>query len=179
MLALTLLVLSPASCGGGEASPPTSLPSSPPAADSGAFPRPVADTRAAILAAAEAEDYGQLRAVLEQDVFLSDWGFGDDAPDPIGQWEGRGLGPLKTMSALLRMPHVVRDTNEGTLYQWPRFSPDSSTEDLTGEERDLLLEFMSEGELEDAFPPEYGYTAPRLGILADGTWWFLVLEKGP
>ena len=27
--------------------------------------------------------------------------------------------------------------------------------------------------------PEYGYVNPRLGILADGTWWFFVLEGGP
>jgi hypothetical protein len=38
---------------------------------------------------------------------------------------------------------------------------------------------MSEDELAQAFRPDYGYTAPRLGILADGTWWFFVAEAGP
>ena len=82
------------------------------------------------------------------------------------------------MRALLQMPHVVRETNERTLYQWPRFNPDSNAADVTPAERDLFLTFMAEDELLQAFDPEYGYTAPRLGILADRTWWFFVAEPG-
>jgi hypothetical protein len=117
--------------------------------------------------------------VLDQEVFLSDYGFGNDQPDPIGRWQERGTEPLETMDALLHMRHVVRETNEGTLYQWPRLDPDSKPTDLTPAERDRFLTFMSEDELRQAFDPEYGYTAPRLGILADGTWWFFVAEQGP
>jgi hypothetical protein len=31
----------------------------------------------------------------------------------------------------------------------------------------------------NAFIPEYGYTGPRLGILADGTWWFFLSGGAP
>jgi hypothetical protein len=173
-------------CGSDEASSPTpaatdTSPSAPAATDtSGAgLPGPVAETRSVILAAAEAGDYEQLRAVLDQEVFLSDYGFGNDQADPIATWQELGTKPLETMGALVQMPHVVRETNEGTLYQWPRFDPDSNARDVTDAERDAFLTFMSEDELRQAFNPDYGYTAPRLGILADGTWWFFVAEAGP
>jgi hypothetical protein len=141
------------------------------------LPEAVAETRAAILAAADAGDYDQLRSVIDEEVFLSDYGFGK--PDPVAKWQELGPAPLETMRAVLQMRHLVRETNEGTLYQWPRFNPDSEAEDMTAQERDLFLSFMSEDELEQAFNPDYGYTAPRLGILADGTWWFFVAESGP
>jgi hypothetical protein len=173
---LIVLVVVASGCGSGEASPP--IP-----ADTGtsaeALPGPVGETRSAILAAAEGGDYERLRPVLDQKVFLSDYGFGNEQPDPIGRWQELGTEPLETMNALLHMRHVVRETNEGTLYQWPRLDPDSKPTDLTPAERDLFLTFMSEDELRQAFDPEYGYTAPRLGILADGTWWFFVAEQGP
>jgi hypothetical protein len=35
---------------------------------------------------------------------------------------------------------------------------------------------MTEDELNNAFLPELGYTGPSLGILADGNWWFFILE---
>jgi hypothetical protein len=143
------------------------------------LPEAVAETRAAILAAAQAGDYEQLRSVIEQDVFLSDYGFGEEQPDPVAKWQELGSRPLQTMGAVLRMRHVVRETNEGTLYQWPRLDPDSKPEDMTSEERELFLTFMNEEELKQAFNPDYGYTAPRLGILADGTWWFFIAEPGP
>jgi hypothetical protein len=38
---------------------------------------------------------------------------------------------------------------------------------------------MTEAEVRTAILPEVGYTAPRLGILADCTWWFFVLERAP
>ncbi len=81
------------------------------------------------------------------------------------------------MGALLSMPHEVHATNEGRLYEWPRFDADSSAEDLTASERERLLSFMTEDELARAFLPELGYTGPRLGILADGTWWFFLSEQ--
>jgi hypothetical protein len=95
--------------------------------------------------------------------------------------EVRRLGPkpLETMGVLLGMPHSVRETNEGTLYQWPRFGPDSSAEDMSESERELLRTVMTDAEVRNLILPEYGYTSPRLGILADGTWWFFILEAGP
>jgi hypothetical protein len=139
------------------------------------LPAPVSETRSAILAAAESGDYEPLQALVEPDVFLSDFGFGNE-PDPVGRWQEIGPKPLETMGVVLHMPHAVRETNEGTLYQWPRFDANSTMEDLTGPERDLLLTFMTDDELTNAFLPELGYTAPRLGILADGNWWFFILE---
>lgn len=146
--------------------------SAPPVED---LPAAVSHTRAAILAAAESGDYGLLRPVLEPDVFLSDFGFGD-VRDPVARWQKLGPQPLQTMGVLVRMPHAVRQTNEGTLYEWPRFDASSDEDDLTEPERDLLSELMTEEELASAFLPELGYTGPRLGILADGVWWFFVLE---
>lgn len=172
-LVLAVVALVSPGCGGEEASSPA-----PAATDASAdrLPSPTGDTRSAILGAAQAGDYERLRSVLNQEVFLSDYGFGADQPDPIGRWRELGPKPLATMGALLRMPHVVRETNEGMLYQWPRFDPDSTADDVTAAERDLFLTFMTEDELTNAFNPDLGYTAPRLGILADGTWWFFILE---
>jgi hypothetical protein len=134
--------------------------------------------RAGILSAAEAGDYHQLRRLVKPAVFLSDYGFGDE-PDPVGRWEEIGSEPLETMGALLSMPHTVRETNEGTLYEWPRFDPDSSADDLSASERDAFLTVITEEELANVFLPDYGYTGPRLGILSDGTWWFFLLAGGP
>jgi hypothetical protein len=175
-LVVLFVAMAGAGCGDDEASSVTATSNG--AAAQG-LPAPAAETREAILAAAEAGDYEQLRDVIDKEVFLSDYGFGADQPDPVSAWEELGARPLETMAALLQMRHFVRETNEGTLYQWPRLDPDSSIEDMSPAERELFLTFMSEDELADAFNPDYGYTAPRLGVLADGTWWFLILEPGP
>jgi hypothetical protein len=143
-----------------------------------ALPDPVSSKRAAILAAAEMGDYDRLRPLIDADVFLSDFGFGRER-DPTGRWQALGRRPLETMKVLLSMDYVVRETNEGTLYQWPRFGPDSSADDLSARERELFRTIMTPDELEALVLPEYGYTAPRLGILAEGTWWFFIMESGP
>jgi hypothetical protein len=175
-----LIAVAGAGCGNEEAAPAApAAPTSPTDTVAAGLPAPAAETREGILAAAEAGDYERLRGLIEKKVFLSDYGFGAGQPDPVSAWEKLGRRPLETMGALLQMRHFVRETNEGTLYQWPRLDPDSSADDMTPEERELFRSFMSEAELVGAFDPEYGYTAPRLGILADGTWWFLVLEPGP
>jgi hypothetical protein len=171
----------PSSAGGTDTSAPEAPATTPEPAETSAsgLPDPVAATRAAILAAADAGDYEQLRSVIDEEVFLSDYGFGGSQPDPVAKWQELGTAPLETMRAVLQMRHVVRETNEGTLYQWPRYNPDSEREDMTARDRNFFLSFMTEDELEQAFSPDYGYTAPRLGILADGTWWFFVAESGP
>jgi len=137
-----------------------------------------ADTRAAILAALDKGDYAALRPLIDADVFLSDFGFGEE-PDPAGRWEKMGSQPLETMGVLLRMRHVVRKTNEGTLYQWPAYDPDSDPGDLTARDEELFATVMSKADLEQLITDEYGYTSPKLGILEDGTWWFFLLESGP
>jgi hypothetical protein len=161
--------------GCGSEEPAASVPTT---TDSAAeTPSEVAATRSGILSAAESGDYDELERLVEPDVFLSDFGFG--GPDPVQRWRELGPQPLETMAVLLRMPHTVRETNEGTLYQWPRFGADSQAEDVSSEERALLAEVMTDAELKAGILPELGYTGPRLGILADGTWWFFILEGGP
>lgn len=138
-----------------------------------ALPDPVEETRAAILEAADDGDYDALRPLIERRIFLS------DGPDPVTRWKRLGDKPLRTMSVLLRMSNQVRETNEGTLYEWPRFGPSSDPGDMTADERKQLRQVMTDAEVRHAILPEVGYTAPRLGILADGTWWFFVLERAP
>ena len=143
------------------------------------LPAAVSETRSNILEAARAGDYNALRPVIKLDRFLSDYGFGASQPDPVRRWERLGDKPLRTMAVLVQMPHQIRETNEGTLYQWPRFGPDSEPGDMTADELKLLRQVMTEAEVRDAILPEVGYTAPRLGILADGTWWFFILNRAP
>lgn len=140
------------------------------------LPSSVAQTRAAILGAAAAQDYDALESVVDPEVFLSDAGFG---VDPVPHWRDLGTAPLEAMAVLLALPHTVRETNEGTLYQWPRFTADSDPEDMSAAEKDALTTLLGESGLAASFQPETGYVAPRLGILADGTWWFFILDVAP
>lgn len=140
------------------------------------LPDPVAQTREAILAAASAQDYDALEPLVEAESFLSDAGFG---VDPVTHWRELGTEPLEAMEVLLAMPHTVEETNEGTLYRWPKFTADSDSEEMSAAEKDALTMLLGESGLEAAFQAETGYVAPRLGILADGTWWFFILEAAP
>jgi hypothetical protein len=167
-LLLAALALVGSGCGGSESTPSSAE----------GLPGSVAETRSAILAAAESGEYGPLRDVVNPESFLSDFGFGNE-PDPVGRWEKMGPKPLNSIGTLLRMPHAVRETNEGTLYEWPQFTADSSAGDVSADERELLLTIMTEDELTNAFLPEYGYTGPHVGILADGDWWFFVSGGAP
>jgi hypothetical protein len=178
-LVIAVLALVGSGCGGSENAPSANSGGSETTTSSAeGLPGPVAETRSAILAAAESGEYEPLRDVVDSKSFLSDFGFGEE-PDPVGRWEQMGPKPLETMGTLLRMPHAVRETNEGTLYEWPQFNADSSAADVSAEERELLLTIMTEDELTNALLPEYGYTGPRLGILADGDWWFFVSGGAP
>jgi hypothetical protein len=143
------------------------------------LPAPVAETRSGILEAAQSGDYDRLGPLIKLEVFLSDYGFGRSQPDPVARWRKLGPKPLQTMSVLLRMPHQVRETNEGTLYQWPRLGPNSTAEDMSDSERTLFRTIMTDAQVRNLILPEYGYTAPRLGILADGTWWFFIRNRAP
>jgi hypothetical protein len=129
--------------------------------------------------AAQSRDYDRLRPLIELEVFLSDYGFGRGQPDPVARWRKLGPKPLETMGVLLRMPHQVRETNEGTLYQWPRLGPNSKTGDMSDSERALFRTIMTDAQVRNLISPDYGYTAPRLGILADGTWWFFIRSRAP
>lgn len=178
-LVIAVLALVGSGCAGSENAPSANSGGSETTTSSAeGLPGPVAETRSAILAAAESGEYEPLRDVVDSKSFLSDFGFGEE-PDPVGRWEQMGPKPLETMGTLLRMPHAVRETNEGTLYEWPQFNAVSSAADVSADERELLLTIMTEDELTNALLPDYGYTGPQLGILADGDWWFFVSGGAP
>lgn len=178
-LALVVATVASAGCSGGEQASAPPAAGAPAATVPEGLPSPVAKTWKGIQGAAEAGAYEQLRPYLDPDAFLSDFGFSSEPLDIIGGWKEMGPEPLDQMGAILRMPYAVTETNEGTLYQWPRFDPDSTAEDVSAAERESFLTIMSEDELVNAFIPEYGYTGPRLGILADGTWWFFLSGGAP
>jgi len=72
-------------CGGSETAPSASSGGSEATTSSAdGLPGPVAETRSAILAAAESGEYEPLRDVVDSKSFLSDFGFGDE-PDPVGR----------------------------------------------------------------------------------------------
>lgn len=133
--------------------------------DDPGLPEAVAETRAAIMQAAETRDYDALPPLLND--------------EQLAAWRTQGPKPLEIMDAVLRMPHQVRETNEGTLYQWPRLGPNSEPGDMSDSERELFRRVMTDAEVESLINPDYGYTAPRLGVLADGRWWFFVLDRAP
>ena len=150
-------------------------------ADGSEFPGPVAEIRAGILEAAEEHDYELLRPLLDPDAFLSDFGFGrEEVPDPIARWEEMGEQPLEVMAALLNMDSEEDDTNEGHLFRWPPYDPETgSMAEIDPADREAFLSVMSRKKLRSLVSGDYGYIGPRLGILADGTWWFFLLEPGP
>lgn len=115
--------------------------------------------------AAETRDYDALPPLLND--------------EQLAAWRKQGAKPLEIMDAVLRMPHQMRETNEGTLYQWPRLGPNSKRGDMSDSEHELFRRVFPEAGVERLINPDYGYTAPRLGILADGRWWFFVLDPAP
>lgn len=122
-----------------------------------------------------------LRPLLDPGVFLSDFGFGADAPDPISRWQELGRDPLQMMAILLEMEHVVEETNEGVLYRWPTYDEEtSSVDELRSTDKRAFRSVLSAREARRLVPDaEYGYVGPRLGILEDGTWWFFLLGGEP
>ncbi len=179
---LAALVL--AACQRGEAADVSTVDSSPapaPAVTESApaveeLPGPVAATRRAILDAAAQQDYELLAPLVEARRFLSESGFG---VDPMPGWRAEGTEPLETMATLLGMSHAVSETNEGTLYQWPRFTANSNPGEMSEAERESLRTVLDGADVRTVFLDETGYFGPRLGILADGTWWFFIREGGP
>jgi hypothetical protein len=179
---ISKIVASLSAVGGSEGSPsPTqTLPPSVHVPPQNGLPQAVQERRAQIVTAAKHGDYRLLREILRPEVFLSDFGFGDDEPDPVGRWEQLGPKPLATMGVLLRMPYQVRRTNEGILYRWPRVDAETkSPSELTPQERELLLEAFTEDEIQAMFSSDAGYMGPAIGILENGTWWFFLSRSGP
>ena len=129
------------------------------------LPARVAETHAALLAAAESGDYEQLRPLIP-DQFSYAFG-GPQGGGPIGYWqlveEQSGERPIEILARILRMPYTL---SHGT-YVWP-FAYDKQPEDLTAHERKIL------GNLADDFGAGSGYLGWRAGIRPDGTWTFFI-----
>lgn len=129
------------------------------------LPEPVAETHAALLAAAESGDYEQLRPLLP-DEFSYTFGTPVDG-GPIAYWQQvdaeSGDSPIDRLAEVLRLPYTLY---AGT-YVWP-FAYDKQRNELTGYERRLL------GDLAVYSGAGSGYLGWRAGIDPDGTWRFFI-----
>lgn len=133
------------------------------------LPARVEETRAALLAAAEAGDYEELRPYVSPELAYT---FGGPVEGgPIAYWQElertTDERPLETLAELLRLPYVL---SRG-IYVWPWTYTVERAADLSAHERELLAPLGSPGEL---FAPGAGYLGWRTGISPDGTWTFFV-----
>jgi hypothetical protein len=130
-------------------------------------PPAVAETRAALIEAAESGDYEALRPLLPASGFSYTFG-GEVQGGPIAYWRQvesqTGERPIEILERILRVPYAL----SGGRYVWP-FAYDKGQEDLTAYERELL------GDLANAYSGAgSGYLGWRAGIEPDGTWRFFI-----
>jgi hypothetical protein len=129
------------------------------------LPVRVAETHAALLAAADSGDYEELRPLLPSQFSYT---FGGPVEGgPIAYWRRveaeSGERPIEILARILRMPYTV---SRGT-YVWP-FAYNKQPDELSAHERELL------GDLAGAFGAGSGYLGWRAGIEPDGTWSFFI-----
>ena len=129
------------------------------------LPPEVAETHAALLAAAESGDYEALRPLIP-DEFSYTFGLPPEG-GPIEYWQQveaeSGESPIEILARLLRLP----DTLSAGTYVWP-FAYDKQEDELTDYERELL------GDLAVYSGAGSGYLGWRAGIEPDGTWRFFI-----
>jgi len=129
------------------------------------LPPEVAETHAAMLAAAESGDYEALRPLIP-DEFSYTFGLPPEG-GPIEYWQQveaeSGESPIEILARLLRLPYTL---SAGT-YVWP-FAYDKQEDELTDYERELL------GDLAVYSGAGSGYLGWRAGIEPDGTWRFFI-----
>ena len=134
------------------------------------LPEAVAQTRAAILEAAQLRDYEALEALIPAEGFTFSYGAGDSAIDYWKDLEAAGEAPLRTMGALLLLEH----TRAEDIYVWP-WAYDKDPADLTDAEKDFLAGAGAATRKQLDQMAELGhYLGWRLGIREDGTWMFFV-----
>ena len=125
------------------------------------LPEPVAETHAALLAAAESGDYEALRPLIP-DEFSYTFGAPEE-DDPIAYWQGLEEAgeesPIEILAQILELPYTL---SAGT-YVWP-FAYDKQEDELTRHERRLL------GDLAVYSGAGSGYLCWRAGIVPVGTW---------
>jgi hypothetical protein len=130
------------------------------------LPEPVAQTHAALLAAADAHDEQALEALIEENEFR--YTFGGDVPGgALAFWrstkEQTGTDPIDTLARVLRLPYVL---SQG-IFVWP-FAYDKEPGEMSEYERSLLGDLLPEGE------SGVGYLGWRAGIRPDGRWVFFI-----
>jgi hypothetical protein len=131
------------------------------------LPPAVAETHAALLAAAESGDYEALRPLIPASGFSYTFGLPAEG-GPIEYWQQveqeSGESPIEVLARILRMPYTL----SGGTYVWP-FAYDKTQEELTAHEREIL------GDLGDDYSGAgSGYLGYRAGIEPDGTWRFFI-----
>lgn len=134
------------------------------------LPDPVAETRAALLAAAQANDYEALRPLIPESGFEYTFG-GPVEGGPVAYWQElertSGTSPLDTLETILELPYVL---SRG-FYVWPWAYVVEDASELSAHERELLAPL---GPLETLVLPGTGYLGWRTGIAPDGTWTYFV-----
>jgi hypothetical protein len=129
------------------------------------LPAAVAETHAALLAAARSGDYEQLRPFIP-DEFSYTFGTPVDG-GPIAYWQQveaeSGESPIERLAQVLELPYTLY----GGTYVWP-FAYDKQRNELTRYERRLL------GDLAVYSGAGSGYLGWRAGIDPDGTWRFFI-----
>jgi hypothetical protein len=129
-------------------------------------PSAVESKRAAMLRAAEANDYEGL-AKLAAPTFRYTFG-SPVSGGPAAYWrdaEQQGQQPLEALAAILELPYTL---SRG-LYVWP-FAYDKTSDEITQHEATLLKTIPPDGA---TVGPE-GYLGWRAGILPDGSWIYFV-----
>lgn len=167
VLALSIVALAAAGCGGSDSPSSAATTTSPPEE---ALPGPVAEKKQAILAAARALDYDRLETLLDPKTFTYSFGEGGD---PIGYWrrlEDRGEVPIlgDYLPAVLGMPSA----RQGPLYVWPSVQAKRPAH-WTEEDRRALEQLYTEEEIRK-FEQAGSYLGWRAGIRKDGSWLFFV-----
>jgi hypothetical protein len=129
------------------------------------LPPAVAETHAALLAAAQSGDYEQLRPLVPDELSHT---FGVPSEGgPIEYWQEveaeSGESPIEILARVLELPYTL---SSGT-YVWP-FAFDKTEDELSDYERELL------GDLAAYSGAGSGYLGWRAGIAPDGTWQFFI-----
>jgi hypothetical protein len=129
------------------------------------LPPEVAETYAALLAAAGSGDYEALRPLVP-DEFSYTFGLPAEG-GPIEYWQQveaeSGESPIEILGRILQLPYTL----SGGTYVWP-FAFDKTEDELTPYERELL------GDLAVYSGAGSGYLGWRTGIAPDGTWRFFI-----
>jgi hypothetical protein len=134
------------------------------------LPAAVAQTRAAILEAAQLRDFDALAELIPDSGFTFSYGSGDSAIDYWKDLEAAGEQPPRTMGALLLLEY----TRAGDIYVWP-WAYDKDPANLTDAQKQALAGAGAATVDQLDQMAELGhYLGWRLGVREDGTWMFFV-----